>query len=104
MRAQFRELLRLSGIRGAKGEKPRDKVCESPSFLREEEMDPFQKVSLGKSNLMVTRLGLGGGPLAGLFTDVPEAQSIATVQRAIAAGVKLFDTAPMYGLGKSETR
>lgn len=67
-------------------------------------MNPFQQVSLGKSNLVVTRLGLGGGPLAGLFTDVPETQAVATVRRALEVGIKLFDTAPLYGLGKSEAR
>lgn len=67
-------------------------------------MNPFESVSLGKSNLAVTPLGLGCGPLAGLFTDVPEPQAVATVRRALVAGVKLFDTAPLYGLGKSETR
>lgn len=67
-------------------------------------MDPFQQVSLGKSNLVVTRLGLGGGPLAGLFSDVAESQAVSTIRRAHQVGVKLFDTAPLYGLGKSETR
>jgi D-threo-aldose 1-dehydrogenase len=67
-------------------------------------MNPFEQVSLGKSNLVVTRLGLGGGPLAGLFTEVPEDQAIATVRWALQAGVRLFDTAPLYGLGKSEDR
>ena len=67
-------------------------------------MDPFQRVSLGRSNLMVTRLGLGAGPLAGLFTDVPEGQAIATVRRALKVGVRLYDTAPLYGFGKSESR
>ena len=67
-------------------------------------MDPSQQVSLGKSNLVVTRLGLGGGPLAWPFSDVPESQAVGTVRRALEVGVKLFDTAPLYGLGKSEMR
>jgi D-threo-aldose 1-dehydrogenase len=67
-------------------------------------MDPFKRVSLGRSNLMVTPLGLGGGPLAGLFTDVPEGQAIATVRQALKVGVRLYDTAPLYGFGKSESR
>ena len=67
-------------------------------------MDPFRQVSLGKSNLVVTPLGLGGGPLAGLFTEVPESQAIAMVRRALELGVRLFDTAPLYGLGVSESR
>jgi D-threo-aldose 1-dehydrogenase len=67
-------------------------------------MNPVQQVSLGRSNVMVTPLGLGGGPLAGLFTEVPESQAIATVRRALEVGVRLFDTAPLYGLGRSESR
>jgi D-threo-aldose 1-dehydrogenase len=67
-------------------------------------MNPFQPVSLGRSNLRVTPLGLGCGPLAGLFTEVPESQAIATVRRALEVGVRLFDTAPLYGLGRSESR
>jgi hypothetical protein len=49
-------------------------------------MNPFERVSLGKLNLVVTRLGLGGGPLAGLFPDVPEDQAVATARRALQAG------------------
>jgi len=67
-------------------------------------MNPFHPVSLGRSNLRVTPLGLGCGPLAGLFTEVPESQAIATVRRALEVGVRLFDTAPLYGLGRSESR
>ncbi len=67
-------------------------------------MNPFQHVSLGRSNLGVTPLGLGCGPLAGLFTEVPESQAIATVRRALEVGVRIFDTAPLYGLGRSESR
>ncbi len=67
-------------------------------------MNPTDKAPLGKTRLRVSRLGLGGGPLAGLYTDVPEDQAIATVHRALELGVNLFDTAPMYGCGKSEQR
>ncbi len=51
----------------------------------------------------VTRLGMGTAPLGGLFQDVPEAQATETVRRALALGVNFFDTAPLYGHGKSET-
>jgi D-threo-aldose 1-dehydrogenase len=67
-------------------------------------MDPLGKVRLGKTKLQVTRLGLGGAPLGGLFQDVPEGEAIATIRRALAMGVSLFDTAPLYGHGKSEMR
>ncbi len=67
-------------------------------------MDPTAKVRLGKTQLQVTRLGLGGAPLGGLFEDVPEDTAIATVRRALALGLNLIDTAPLYGHGKSEQR
>jgi D-threo-aldose 1-dehydrogenase len=67
-------------------------------------MDPLSKVQLGKTKLQVTRLGLGGAPLGGLFQDVPEAEAVRTVRRALEMGINLFDTAPLYGHGKSEMR
>ncbi len=67
-------------------------------------MDPLAKVQLGKTNLRVTRLGLGGAPLGGLYQDVPEETVVATVRRALELGLNFFDTAPLYGHGKSEIR
>ena len=67
-------------------------------------MDPLRKVRLGKTGLEVTRLGMGGAPLGGLYKDVPEETAVATVERALALGVRFFDTAPLYGHGKSELR
>lgn len=49
-----------------------------------------------------TRLGIGGGPLGGLFRHVPEDEAIATVERAWDEGVRLFDVAPFYGHGRAE--
>src|SRR3954470_20715043 len=48
--------------------------------------------------------GLGCAPLAGLFEEVSEAQARATIDRAWEAGVRFFDTAPLYGSGLSERR
>lgn len=51
--------------------------------------------------------GLGGGPLGstgGNFGVASEEIGIATVQHALAQGITLFDTAPMYGAGVSEAR
>lgn len=38
----------------------------------------------------------------GLFATAPRKVSMSTIDRAIAAGVTYFDTAPYYGLGRSE--
>jgi len=65
-------------------------------------MDPLAKAQIGKTSLRVTRMGLGGAALGGLFATVPEDQAVATVRRALALGINFFDTAPLYGHGKSE--
>lgn len=65
-------------------------------------MDPLKKVQIGKTALRVTRLGLGGAPLGGLFEDVQGETAVATIRRALELGINFFDTAPLYGHGKSE--
>ncbi|MFC8668845.1 aldo/keto reductase [Streptomyces sp. NPDC057199] len=61
-------------------------------------------VPLGRTGLQVSRLGLGLASLGGLFEPVPEEQATATIDAAWELGVRLFDTAPVYGYGRSETR
>ncbi|MFF3711809.1 aldo/keto reductase [Streptomyces phaeochromogenes] len=61
-------------------------------------------VPLGRTGLQVSRLGLGLASLGGLFEPVPEQQAAATIDTAWELGVRLFDTAPVYGYGRSETR
>jgi D-threo-aldose 1-dehydrogenase len=50
------------------------------------------------------RFGLGGAPLGNLFQPVDEAVARATVDAAWSGGMRLFDTAPLYGSGLSERR
>ncbi len=57
---------------------------------------------IGRTNLEVTTLGLGGATLAGMMVDVSPEQARATVVRALDAGISYFDTAPQYGYGRSE--
>lgn len=59
---------------------------------------------LGRTGLTVTILGLGGAPLGDLYERIPEERALATVHRACELGVRLFDTAPLYGHGLSEHR
>ncbi|GAB3469909.1 aldo/keto reductase [Actinophytocola sediminis] len=59
-------------------------------------------VPLGHTGLTVSRLGLGLASIGGLFTPVPESQAIATIDHAWDLGVRLYDTAPVYGYGRSE--
>jgi D-threo-aldose 1-dehydrogenase len=48
------------------------------------------------------RLGVGGGPLGGLFAPVSEEAAEAVVERAWGQGLRLFDVAPLYGHGRAE--
>ncbi len=59
---------------------------------------------LGTTTVEVTRVGLGCAPLGNLFTALSDADATATVDAAWDAGVRYFDTAPLYGLGLSERR
>jgi D-threo-aldose 1-dehydrogenase len=61
-------------------------------------------VPLGRTALTVTRFGLGTAPLAGLFEAVDEATALGVIERAWEAGIRFFDTAPLYGHGLAEMR
>lgn len=50
------------------------------------------------------RLGLGGAALGNLYDAVPESAAEETVDAAWERGIRLFDTAPLYGHGLSESR
>lgn len=67
-------------------------------------MNPLEKKILGSSGLEVTRLGLGCAPLGSLEGDTAQEQAAQVVQRALSIDLNLFDTAPLYGAGKSEER
>jgi D-threo-aldose 1-dehydrogenase len=63
-----------------------------------------ERTRLGRTSLEVTRFGLGTAPLAGLYEAVPESQGLAVISRAWQAGIRHYDTAPLYGSGLAETR
>lgn len=52
----------------------------------------------------LTRMGFGGAPLGNLYRKVSDADAQAALQAAYDAGIRYFDTAPQYGLGRSEAR
>lgn len=62
----------------------------------------FEKRRVGTTNLEVSTLGLGCASLAGIFSAVPDDQARATVAHAVDLGITYVDTAPQYGLGRSE--
>ncbi|MCY4179109.1 MAG: aldo/keto reductase [Litoreibacter sp.] len=52
----------------------------------------------------LTHMGFGGAPLGNLYRKISEEEAQATLQAAYDAGIRFFDTAPQYGLGRSECR
>ncbi|TIL68398.1 aldo/keto reductase [Mesorhizobium sp.] len=59
--------------------------------------------SIGKSGVVASAVGLGTWAIGGwMWGGTDEAESIAAIQASIDAGVSLIDTAPAYGLGRSE--
>ena len=59
---------------------------------------------LGTGGISFTELGFGAAPLGNLYRAISEDDAMGILQRAWAGGVRYFDTAPLYGLGLSETR
>ena len=60
--------------------------------------------TLGRTGLKVTALGLGGAPLGDIYEILDDATALATIEKAAASGITMFDTAPFYGQGISEHR
>jgi D-threo-aldose 1-dehydrogenase len=67
--------------------------------MRTGEMRP-----LGRTGLRVSAMGFGGAPLGNLLHAFSDDEARATVAAAYDAGIRLFDTAPLYGHGLSEHR
>lgn len=57
---------------------------------------------VGKTGATVTALGIGSAPLGGLYAKVATSDALDMLEAAWDAGIRYFDTAPMYGNGRSE--
>jgi myo-inositol catabolism protein IolS len=58
---------------------------------------------LGKSRLQVSRIGFGCAAIGGYdYGAVDDAQSALAIRAALDGGVNFFDTAAVYGFGRSE--
>ncbi len=67
----------------------------------------MDKRKLGNSDLLLSPLGLGAWAMGGSgwllsWGEQDDAESIATICRAVDLGINWIDTAPAYGLGHSE--
>jgi D-threo-aldose 1-dehydrogenase len=59
---------------------------------------------IGNGGLDFTELGFGTAPLGNLYRAVSDDDADRVLESAWATGCRYFDTAPLYGLGLSETR
>jgi D-threo-aldose 1-dehydrogenase len=67
-------------------------------------MKPSDTRRFGRVDLDVTTFAFGTAPVGNFLREIDEATSDAMFQRSWDAGVRFFDTAPMYGHGLSELR
>jgi D-threo-aldose 1-dehydrogenase len=67
-------------------------------------MRPDDRRVLGKAGVEVTIMGFGGAPLGNMYQALSDPQARATVEAGYDAGIRYFDTAPLYGFGLSEHR
>jgi len=75
-------------------------------------MDTNEKIllrHLGKTDILVTPVGLGvmelaggGGLIGRMFPVIPQEEKNAIIKAALEGGINWFDTAEMYGAGVSE--
>jgi D-threo-aldose 1-dehydrogenase len=73
-------------------------------------VNPFESVAIGNTGATVTRLGLGGAGLSGMvladgiYQGSGFDEALRIIRRAYELGIRHFDTAPLYGMGRSEVR
>ena len=59
----------------------------------------MQRHKFGNTDLMVSPIGLGCYSMSGVYGPANDAESIATIHRALDLGVNFFDTSASYGKG-----
>jgi len=67
-------------------------------------MNPSAQRKFGRVDLSVTAFAFGTAPIGNIFRPVPDEESRAMIETSWEAGVRYFDTAPMYGHGLAELR
>ncbi len=60
--------------------------------------------TLGRTGIALTTLGFGSTGLGNMYRAQTEDGAMATVEAAHRAGIRYFDTAPLYGFGLAEHR
>jgi aryl-alcohol dehydrogenase-like predicted oxidoreductase len=98
---------RASGLRPKRARRPRRVV--GTDDLREISSAPMKRVALGRSGIEVSEVFLGcgsiggiGSALATLGKGLTDGEAFDMMDRAVAIGINVLDTANSYGGGQSE--
>ena len=94
-------MLRAGGVR------PRHDVLLAGDFFRMSTKTSFPTRPLGRSDMSITRIGLGAWAMGGNDWAIgwgpqDDTDSIAAIRLAVDRGINWIDTAAVYGLGHSE--
>ena len=72
------------------------------SATEAKQFSPMPQRRLGRSALTVSALGLGCMGMSEFYAGMDDAESIATIHRALDRGIHFLDTADVYGMGRNE--
>ena len=67
-------------------------------------MTGIPRRKLGSTGCALPELGFGAAAMGNLYAAIDDTQAAATIDAALAAGLRYVDTAPHYGRGLSERR
>jgi aryl-alcohol dehydrogenase-like predicted oxidoreductase len=72
-------------------------TCKIPT------LDAMNSRIFGKTGRLVSEVGLGTWQIGGNWGNVTDDEALLTLKAAVDAGTNFFDTADVYGDGRSET-
>ena len=67
-------------------------------------MTDFPRRKMGRTECVLPELGFGAAAMGNLYAAIDDESAAATLDAALSAGFRYFDTAPHYGRGLSERR